>query len=145
MAILSRMRLAAVEPRKVMRTWVPIRLGVSSDARNRLTTQNPSRRVSSVVSVVGGGAKAAVKTSVVVADWNGDGSEKTVWPRLSSKPSTKEKTWYSCVVPATRPVWEKLVTVGSGRGTSVNVPPGGRSCSLNRVATVDALVQDKLI
>ena len=142
--ILSSVRLPEFAPRRVRRTWVPVTLGASSDGLNRWTRQIPSAPDWSVVKVPGGAVNAAVDTAVVVADWTPVGNELTICGALSSKPSTMAKTRYSCVVPAMRLLGENVLLVGLGRGMSVKVPPT-RSWSLNSVATVDALVQNRSI
>src|SRR5215211_1886852 len=143
MVILSSVRLPMLGPRNVMRTWVPVRLGVSNNARNRWTRQIAWVPDRSEVSVpVNAVLNASVVVGAVVA-----GSDLTGWPTLFSKPSTTAERRYSYVVPSRRPTLSGNVAAPGGTGPmGANAPTGSsRRSRLNSVATVDTLVQERLI
>src|SRR5215211_1661694 len=147
MATLSSVRLPVVEPRRTMRTWV--RTWVPAPARsvgfNRWTRQIPcpAALAWSVISVpVNAVLNASVVVGAVVA-----GSDLTGWPTLFSKPSTTAERRYSYVVPSRRPTLSGNVAAPGGTGPmGANVPTGNsRRSRMNSVATVDTLVQKRLI
>src|SRR5215211_5646163 len=142
MVILSSVRLPMLGPRNVMRTWVPVRLGVSNNARNRWTRQIAWVPDWSEVSVpVNTVLKASVVADAVA------GSEVTACGSLFSKPSTTAERRYSYVVPSRRPTLSGNVVGPGGTGPmGANLPTGNsRRSRMNSVATVDTLVQKRLI